>query len=127
MRIRSSALVLFTAIGLSVGLATPAHAFTGDATFFVPGLGACGRVNLPTDLVASLPAVMFDPSPGGNPNQNKNCGRKIKVDRGSRSVVATIVDRCPECKRGDIDLSPAAFMRIASLTEGRVKVSWKFI
>ena len=102
--------------------------FSGDATFDDFGLGACGRTNKNTDLVFSLPASMFDPStPGGNPNLNKMCGRKARVARGSKSVVVTLVDRCPTCKRGDVDLSPTAFKKLDSVNEGRVKVTWKFI
>ncbi|MET9628526.1 RlpA-like double-psi beta-barrel domain-containing protein [Lentzea sp. NPDC006480] len=96
-------------------------------TFYVPSLGACGQVSLPTDYVASLPASMFDPSPGGNPNNNKNCGRKIKVTRGANSVVVTVVDRCSGCKRGDLEISPTAFQQLAPLTAGRILATWVFV
>ena len=35
-----------------------------------------------------------------------------------------IVDRCPECQPGDIDLSPLAFSMIADTALGRVRISW---
>ncbi|CAG8652610.1 9169_t:CDS:1 [Funneliformis mosseae] len=101
--------------------------FTGDATFFDTGLGACGRVSNNGELIFALPSVMFDPSPGGNPNNNPNCGRLATVTRGANSVTVMCVDRCVGCKSGDIDLSPAAFNQIANPDEGRVLVSWSFI
>jgi expansin (peptidoglycan-binding protein) len=103
------------------------NAFNGDATFFYTGVGACGKKNSNSDFIFALPARMFDPSPGGNPNRNRNCGRKAKVTRGKKSVTVTCVDRCAGCKPGDIDLSPAAFNKIAKPEEGRVKVTWNFI
>src|SRR6266498_2272943 len=99
-----------------------ASAFSGDATFYSPGLGACGKSSSNSDLIFALPAVMFDPSPGGNPNKNKNCGRKVKVTRGRKSVIVRCVDRCTGCKFGDIDLSPAAFRKLGAFSEGRVNV-----
>ena len=39
-------------------------------------------------------------------------------------VTVRIVDRCPECKTGDLDLSLQAFTRIADQSAGRVKISW---
>lgn len=38
-----------------------------------------------------------------------------------------IVDLCPECKSGDLDLSPQAFEQIATLEQGRVPISWTFV
>ncbi|GBB84422.1 hypothetical protein RclHR1_01100014 [Rhizophagus clarus] len=101
--------------------------FHGDATFFYTGLGACGKVNKNSELIFALPAPMFDPSPRNNPNLNPNCGKLAKVTRGKKSVIVKCVDRCSACKSGDIDLSPAAFDKIANRNEGRVPVTWKFI
>ncbi|CAI2173237.1 5574_t:CDS:1 [Funneliformis geosporum] len=101
--------------------------FTGDGTFFDTGLGACGRVNNNAELIFALSAEMFDPSPGGNPNLNPNCGRLANVMRGDKSVTVMCVDRCVGCKSGDIDLSPTAFNQIATPQEGRVQVTWQFI
>ncbi|CAB4418412.1 unnamed protein product [Rhizophagus irregularis] len=103
------------------------NAFKGDATFYYTGLGACGTTNKNSELVFALPAKNFDPSPGGNPNKNKNCGRRAKVKFGSKSVIVRCVDRCAGCKPGDIDLSPAAFDKLADRKRGRILVTWEFI
>lgn len=39
-------------------------------------------------------------------------------------VTVRIVDLCPECASGDLDLSPEAFQRIAPLADGRVPITW---
>ena len=38
-----------------------------------------------------------------------------------------IVDQCPECPQGNIDLSPQAFAQIAALPLGIVPIKWKVI
>ena len=79
------------------------------------------------DFIFALSKSMFDPSPGGNPNKNPNCGRKVIVNRGANSVLVTCEDRCDGCKSGEINLSSVAFDRIVNEVVGRVKVSWEFI
>ncbi|RHZ68908.1 hypothetical protein Glove_292g32 [Diversispora epigaea] len=103
--------------------------YRGEATFYDVGLGACGKQNNNNQRVAAISHGLFDsiPSPGGNPNKNKFCGKKARVSRGKKSVVVTVVDRCGGCNFGDIDLSPSAFDKIAKPAEGRVNVQWRFI
>ncbi|KAF9254236.1 hypothetical protein L218DRAFT_938755 [Marasmius fiardii PR-910] len=98
----------------------PTH--VGDATFYTPGLGACGRNNNANELVAAAAAAVFDTFPGAtsNPNNNPICGRQAVVSFGGKSVTVTIVDRCPGCGSGGIDLSPAAFQVLAPLSQGRL-------
>ena len=43
------------------------------------------------------------------------------------SVVVRIVDRCPECAPGDVDMSPQAFAQIAPLVAGRVPITWHLV
>lgn len=49
-------------------------------------------------------------------------GERVVVSRGSRSVVVTIVDVCACRGSRVIDLSAAAFRRLASLGEGVIDV-----
>lgn len=55
------------------------------------------------------------------------CGECVKVDGPLGSLVIRIVDQCPECKPGDIDLSAEAFAKIAKPEDGRVAISWKVV
>ncbi|KAF5334476.1 hypothetical protein D9758_017554, partial [Tetrapyrgos nigripes] len=103
----------------------------GDATFFHPGLGACGLFNTDGDMITAVSASFFDNFPGATPNPNLNpiCGRPISVSANGRTIVVTIVDRCADCPgAGDVDLSPAAFNQLADPSVGRIHgVQWDFI
>jgi hypothetical protein len=61
-----------------------------------------------------------------NPNNSVVCGRCVKIVHGSNDVVVEIVDKCPVCHSGDVDLSPTAFKDLfGSLDVGRVhNVQW---
>jgi expansin (peptidoglycan-binding protein) len=58
-------------------------------------------------------------------NRTDLCGAYAVVTGPKGSVTVRIVDLCPGCDPGDIDLSQAAFSRIADLSDGRVAVSWQ--
>lgn len=55
------------------------------------------------------------------------CGACALVKGHKGEVTVRIVDRCPECLPGDIDLSPQAFEKIAVLAEGRVDITWTYV
>jgi expansin (peptidoglycan-binding protein) len=55
------------------------------------------------------------------------CGACVAIDGPQGSVGVRIVDRCPECAPGDIDLSPEAFAQIADLSAGRVDITWRYV
>lgn len=105
--------------------------FKGDATYYTPGLGACGETSSESDYIVALNSPQFhqssSSSSGGNSNYNTFCGKKVEITKGGKSVKATVVDLCPSCDHGSLDLSPAAFEKIADKSEGRVKVSWQFV
>jgi expansin (peptidoglycan-binding protein) len=63
---------------------------------------------------------------GANPNNNPLCGKYINATGPKGSVRVKIVDTCPPCVKGDLDLSPAAFNEIADFAAGRVPISWTF-
>ncbi|MCA9655258.1 MAG: hypothetical protein KC501_35415 [Myxococcales bacterium] len=95
---------------------------TGEATYydFADGSGNCGFPATPDDLMVG---AMNDVDYAGS----AACGTCVRIDGPDGSVDVRIVDRCPECPAGDIDLSPEAFARIAPLADGRVAISWQTI
>ncbi|KAH9886373.1 RlpA-like double-psi beta-barrel-protein domain-containing protein-containing protein [Xylariomycetidae sp. FL2044] len=137
------------AVGLGVGLTTrhkggsqnlplpvsSSDVFTGDLTYYAPGLGACGVQSTAQDLICSIAHDVFDAaSTGSDPNSNPLCGRKIRITRdfveegvGNRSVDVTVVDRCVGCAATDLDLSLEAFTQLASEASGRVEASWAWL
>ncbi|RDX44876.1 hypothetical protein OH76DRAFT_1421115 [Lentinus brumalis] len=105
---------------VAVNAAPSAADFAGDATWYTPngGLGACGAPSQNSDLVVALSADQYA---GGS-----NCWRHIGIHYQGRFVDATVVDLCPGCASGSIDLSPGAFQQLASLDAGRIQVTWDY-
>ncbi|CAG8642896.1 7532_t:CDS:2 [Paraglomus brasilianum] len=98
---------------------------SGDGTYYDPGIGtgSCGTLHTGDELVAALNAPQYGTF--ANPNDSPVCGKCVEVTGPKGTVKVKIVDKCPVCKNGDIDLSPAAFDKIADEAVGRVPVTWK--
>lgn len=92
----------------------PVH--NGIATYYAAtGEGNCLFPASPDNLmVAAMNDVDY-----GNADL---CGAYIRVD-GRKGSVVRIVDRCPECAQGHVDMSPQAFALIDDLPLGRVPIS----
>ncbi|KAF8522831.1 barwin-like endoglucanase [Gautieria morchelliformis] len=100
----------------------------GDATLFKPALGACGIINSPSDMMVAVSFEFFN-SFGPQSNGNPVCGRKIRATApGGNSVTLTIEDKCAACSQFDLDMSPAAFDRLADESIGRLHgVTWHLL
>lgn len=68
----------------------------GDATYYDVGLGSCGKTNSNSQLVVALSSDIME-------------GYKSKY-----------------CDKGDVDLSPTAFKKLAKLNKGRIDITWDF-
>ncbi|GAP84683.1 putative riboflavin-aldehyde forming enzyme protein [Rosellinia necatrix] len=99
-----------------VGRSSSAAAFTGDITYYQPGLGACGETSSGGEAVVAVSPAQFEGS----------CGRSVTIARGARRASARVVDKCPACAAGAIDVSPPVFRLLADLSVGRTTVSWSF-
>jgi expansin (peptidoglycan-binding protein) len=55
------------------------------------------------------------------------CGSYLQVKGPHGSVRVEVIDQCPECKSGHIDLSEAAFAKLAPLRDGIISVSYHTI
>ena len=73
---------------------------TGEGTYYnADGTGNCSFDPSPEDLmVAAMNHADYDNA--------ALCGAFIEVIGPKGRVVVRIVDRCPECARGDVDMSP---------------------
>ncbi|ORZ12073.1 RlpA-like double-psi beta-barrel-protein domain-containing protein-containing protein, partial [Lobosporangium transversale] len=58
-------------------------------------------------------------------SQSPACGQCLIVRGPKGTVEVQVVDMCPGCKSGSLDLSPGAFARIADIDAGRVPISWE--
>ncbi|HVN54333.1 MAG TPA: expansin EXLX1 family cellulose-binding protein [Anaerolineaceae bacterium] len=99
--------------------ANPVH--NGIATYYnATGDGACMFGASPSDLnVAAMNAEEY--------NNAAYCGAYIHVKGRKGEVTVRIVDLCPECKAGHLDLSQEAFAQIDDLPLGRVNITWQVI
>jgi expansin (peptidoglycan-binding protein) len=69
-------------------------------------------------LIAALNGVEY---------QKADCRLCVSVTGPMGTVVVRIVDLCPGCGAGDLDLSMTAFSRIAPLSAGRVPITWHYV
>ncbi len=94
---------------------------SGDGTYYdATGAGACSFDPSPDALnVAALNAPDWESS--------AYCGACADVTGPSGQVRVRIVDLCPECASGDLDMSPQAFDQVAERELGRVPIEWQFV
>lgn len=94
---------------------------SGEGTYYdADGTGNCGFPASPGNLmVAAMNHTDY--------NNAALCGAYIQVNGPQGSIIVRIVDRCPECPQGDVDMSPQAFDLIADLPQGRVPITWQLV
>ncbi|CAO1632625.1 unnamed protein product [Parajaminaea phylloscopi] len=91
----------------------------GKATFFEPGLGACGWQSGSDDMIVAITSQMWD--------NGAHCGKWLTIDHNGAKVAAKVVDECPTCpSAGSLDLSPAVFKKLASLDKGMIDINWSY-
>jgi hypothetical protein len=110
---------LLAAIATKQSLAAPLNArgqFSGQATYYAVGLGACGHPNSDDEHVVAMNAPQFSGS----------CGKRITICTSEKCASAIVVDECPGCDRGDLDMSPSLFKIFNDLDVGVFQMSWSF-
>jgi expansin (peptidoglycan-binding protein) len=92
----------------------------GDGTYYnADGTGNCGFDKSADLMVGAMNHTDYAGS--------AVCGECVAITGPKGSVTIAIVDQCPECKPGDIDLSPQAFAKLDDLSAGRIPISWKVV
>ncbi|KAI1814454.1 RlpA-like double-psi beta-barrel-protein domain-containing protein-containing protein [Poronia punctata] len=118
-------ILLLTTTPITLALPTPSsdqdlsprkQTYAGEITYYEPGLGACGWTNGANELVAAVSPSQY----------SGNCGKRATIRKDGKTVHVKVVDKCPGCKSGSIDVSPAAFKTLADLGVGRTGVTWSF-
>ena len=107
-----------SALSLSA-LTAPAGSVSGIATHYVlEGLPNCSYPTPPSNgLFVALSPSEYDSAAA--------CGGYITVTGPNRtSVTVQVIDQCPECATGHIDLSEPAFAKLAPLVKGIIGVSY---
>jgi expansin (peptidoglycan-binding protein) len=95
--------------------------YTGEGTHYgATGEGNCSYEASTDRMIAAMNETDYQNS--------QACGAYLAVTGPSGTTInVKIVDRCPECKPGDIDLSIEAFTKLAPIKTGRMKISWKLL
>jgi expansin (peptidoglycan-binding protein) len=132
------AAALAVAVGLSQAATAPACAAaaapgagrapagprqaSGQATHYVlaPGGGNCSYPGPP----ASGLFVALSPAEYG---AAAACGSYLQVTGPDGSVTVEVIDQCPPCQAGHLDLSEQAFAKIAPLAAGLVPVTYRTV
>ncbi|CBQ67996.1 related to B2-aldehyde-forming enzyme [Sporisorium reilianum SRZ2] len=94
--------------------------YSGRATYYAAGLGACGNYNSGSDFIVALNAAQY-----GNMGQRSSwCGRTIAITYNGNTQYATVQDACPSCPYGGLDMSEGLFKAFASTNVGVFYMSW---
>ncbi len=97
------------------------EAISGIATYYeATGAGNCSFPPSPDDLmVAAINAPQY--------NNASWCGACAEIEGALGKIIVRVVDQCPECGYGHLDLSPQAFAKIDDKVKGRVPITWQFV
>lgn len=106
------AIVLVTQVGGSAACAA-----SGSASYY--STGGNGMCNLGAPATDAYAAVGRAEYAGG-----KACGTWLDVTGPAGTTRVQVVDLCPSCPAGKIDLSKASFTRIGSLSAGIIPVTY---
>jgi expansin (peptidoglycan-binding protein) len=133
----SLAAIVLLSLAYSIGQAAPRSDWTiylpliarpkenplhsGVATYYdATGAGACSFDPSPNDLmVAAMNSDEY--------NNAAYCGAYVQVAGPQGTITVRIVDLCPECHTGHLDLSREAFAAIADLPQGVVSITWRVV
>jgi expansin (peptidoglycan-binding protein) len=99
----------------------PFIGYSGNATTYsYTGGGACTRDPIPGGtLVGAINAPQYYGS--------ILCGAYLSVTGPAGTTQVLIVDLCPGCASGDLDLDTAAFQAITGATDGRYPITWQLV
>jgi hypothetical protein len=88
---------------------------SGQGTYYEVGLGSCGKKNNNNQMVCALSGSIMNKS---------YCGKTITVKSLGKSYSCTVVDTCPGCSSGSVDMSPKLFQKFAPLSKGVIPITW---
>ncbi|KAK3828741.1 MAG: RlpA-like double-psi beta-barrel-protein domain-containing protein-containing protein [Benniella sp.] len=120
----TAAAISFLGLGnstVSTGFHATGSTYSGRGTWFTDKSGSCGVSFDTNDMIAAVNEAQM--------GRNTKCGMKIRVNYQGKSVTVKVVDTCPSryCSSGALDLSQAAFKRLAPLDKGEIYVKWEFV
>jgi expansin (peptidoglycan-binding protein) len=115
--VRPPAAAVHAAAAVQAAAVHAAAAKSGTATWYtLAGLPNCSFPSQPDYFVALGPAE-YDAAGA--------CGGYLDLTGPDGSVRVKVVDQCPECDAGELDLSKAAFAKLADPQRGKVTITYR--
>lgn len=110
------------------GMAAPGKTYTGDFTYYAVGMGSCGFTSTEDEAVVAVSHEIMSAYNGVNPNKNPLCGTYVTMNgKDGQKYKAKIVDTCPGCDMGSLDMPESLFNKVTSNGDGRVSgMEWCF-
>ncbi|KAG7452650.1 uncharacterized protein BT62DRAFT_925206 [Guyanagaster necrorhizus] len=90
-------------------------------TYYDVGLGSCGSTSVSTDYIVALNSDQY-----GSGYPGPYCFQTITMTYGGKTTTATIMDECPGCPYGGLDLSRGLFDFFADESVGVLYGTWTF-
>ncbi|KAF9933320.1 hypothetical protein BGZ67_004339 [Mortierella alpina] len=105
---------------ISAAASTGVGTFSGRGTWFTDKTGSCDTQFDTNDMIVAMNEAQM----GGG----AQCGKSVKITYNGKTVNAKVVDTCPKqyCSSGALDLSQAAFKKLAPLDDGVIDIKWQF-
>jgi expansin (peptidoglycan-binding protein) len=106
--------------GDTAGATCDAEVHKGVATYYAAdGSGNCSYPATPDPLVAAMNHTEYAAS--------ATCGACVHIVGPEGEITVRIVDSCPECPVGHIDLSEGAFTMLAAKDLGKIDIDWQYV
>ncbi|KAL0959504.1 hypothetical protein HGRIS_011214 [Hohenbuehelia grisea] len=98
---------------------------SGRGTWYDPGagIGHCGFSDKSASPVVAISQSLY------NTNKGSNCNQWISITnkKNGKTAYGQTRDSCPGCGSNDLDLSPAVFQKLDSLSTGVIQIQWHFM
>jgi len=101
--------------------------FTGEGTAY-GNETSNGNCSFPKEeyysdmMYAALNSKQYDDSFGCG-----LCAVVVSTNAPYKPIRVRVIDKCPECKHGDLDFSDKAYKALTNESPGRVKITWSLI
>lgn len=110
-----------TTVNVDAGEYSITKVHTGEGTYY--DRESTGAANLD-----DYESIYYTAAMNNEDYMNGLAGAYVEItDKDGEKINVLITDRLPEGKKGDIDLTRAAFSQIEPLVTGRMNISWKII
>lgn len=97
---------------------------SGEGTYYGGIAGTSGgHCSLPVDANDMMHVAMN----ATDYNGSNSCGACVEITGPNGTITAKVVDECPECAEGDIDMTEEAFSMVADVIDGRINISWEYV